>query len=145
MARVTVEDCILVVPNRFQLVMLAAQRSRELSVGGQPSVDRDNDKNPVVALREIADRTIDPESVENALIGSLQKQPETEETAEEVDDLLGVESALTELTSPVIAAGVVDMAVDDDEEEDDVKRPSEKPSMGGSFDDEPSGGENADD
>jgi len=144
MARVTVEDCILVVPNRFQLVMLAAQRSRELSVGGQPTVDRDNDKNPVVALREIADRTVDPEMCESALISSLQKQPESEETAEEVDDLLGVESALTELTSPVIAAGVVDMAVDDDEGEEDVKRASEKPGLGGSFDDEPAGDETAD-
>jgi DNA-directed RNA polymerase subunit omega len=146
MARVTVEDCILVVPNRFQLVMLAAQRSRELSVGGQPTVDRDNDKNPVVALREIADRTIDPAGVENALIGSLQKQPETEETAEEVDDLLGVESALTELTSPVVAAGVVDMATDDEEEEgdDDVKAPSDKTAMG-AFEDEAARDENADD
>ena len=57
MARVTVEDCVLKIPNRFQLVMMAAQRSRELSVGGELTVDRDNDKNPVVALREIADET----------------------------------------------------------------------------------------
>jgi DNA-directed RNA polymerase subunit omega len=147
MARVTVEDCILVVPNRFQLVMLAAQRSRELSVGGQPSVDRDNDKNPVVALREIADRTVDPGAVENALIGSLQKQPETEETAEEVDDLLGVESALTELTSPVVAAGVVDMAIDDEDEdeEDDIKGPADKGAVGGGFEDEADREPNADD
>jgi DNA-directed RNA polymerase subunit omega len=146
MARVTVEDCILIVPNRFQLVMLAAQRSRELSVGGQPTVDRDNDKNPVVALREIADRTVDPAEVENGLIGSLQKHAETEEPAEEVDDLLGVESALTDLSGPVVAAGVVDTAGDEgDLGEDDDSGESSKPGAGGNFEDEPDGGEKPDD
>ena len=58
MARVTVEDCVQRIPNRFELVMMAAQRSRELSVGGELTVVRDNDKNPVVALREIADQTV---------------------------------------------------------------------------------------
>ena len=62
MARVTVEDCILKISNRFQLVMMAAQRSRELSVGDELTVERDNDKNPVVALREIADETIELEA-----------------------------------------------------------------------------------
>ena len=59
MARVTVEDCVERIPNRFELVIMAAQRSRELSVGSELTVERDNDKNPVVALREIADETIE--------------------------------------------------------------------------------------
>ena len=73
MARVTVEDCILKIPNRFQLVMMAAQRSRELSVGQDPTLDRDNDKNPVVALREIAEDTIALPVLENAIIEGLQR------------------------------------------------------------------------
>ncbi len=83
MARVTVEDCVMQVPNRFQLVMLAAQRAREISAGGQLTVDRDNDKNPVVALREIADTTVDLDNLGNALIKGLQRQVETDEPEEE--------------------------------------------------------------
>lgn len=92
MARVTVEDCILKVPNRFELVMLAAQRARNLHRGEAPTVDRDNDKNPVVALREIAEGTIDLEAVRNDLIKSLQRLPEPEPVSEEVQDLLPTES-----------------------------------------------------
>jgi DNA-directed RNA polymerase subunit omega len=83
MARVTVEDCVMQVPNRFQLVMLAAQRAREISAGGQLTVDRDNDKNPVVALREIADTTVDLDNLGNALVKGLQRQVETDEPEEE--------------------------------------------------------------
>jgi len=83
MARVTVEDCVMQVPNRFQLVMLAAQRAREISAGGQLTVDRDNDKNPVVALREIADTTVDLDNLGNSLIKGLQRQVETDEPEEE--------------------------------------------------------------
>ena len=83
MARVTVEDCVMQVPNRFQLVMLAAQRAREISAGGQPTVDRDNDKNPVVALREIADTTVDLDNLGNSLVKGLQRQVETDEPEEE--------------------------------------------------------------
>ena len=83
MARVTVEDCVLKVPNRFDLVMLAAQRARELSVGGALTVDRDNDKNPVVALREIADTTIDIEKLRDSLIQGLQKHADTDEITED--------------------------------------------------------------
>ena len=68
MARVTAEDCIIKVPNRFELVMLAAQRARNISAGAPITVERDNDKNPVVALREIADETIDLKEIENTLI-----------------------------------------------------------------------------
>jgi len=83
MARVTVEDCVMQVPNRFQLVMLAAQRAREISAGGQLTIDRDNDKNPVVALREIAETTVELDSLGNALIKGLQRQVETDEPEEE--------------------------------------------------------------
>jgi DNA-directed RNA polymerase subunit omega len=84
MARVTVEDCVLRVPNRFELVMMAAQRARDISSGAPLTVDRDNDKNPVVALREIADDTVSLDSLGNALIQGLQKQSEQDEPEEDI-------------------------------------------------------------
>jgi DNA-directed RNA polymerase subunit omega len=83
MARVTVEDCVLQVPNRFQLVMLAAQRAREISAGSQLTIDRDNDKNPVVALREIADTTVNLDTLADSLVKGLQRQVEQDEPEEE--------------------------------------------------------------
>ena len=83
MARVTVEDCIESVKNRFELVMLASQRARSLSSGSELTVDRDNDKNPVVALREIAEDKLNLDEIEGSLIRSLQKHIETEEPDEE--------------------------------------------------------------
>jgi DNA-directed RNA polymerase subunit omega len=83
MARVTVEDCVLQVPNRFQLVMLAAQRAREISAGSQLTIDRDNDKNPVVALREIADTTVSLDHLADSLVKGLQRQVEQDEPEEE--------------------------------------------------------------
>jgi DNA-directed RNA polymerase subunit omega len=97
MARVTVEDCILRIPNRFNLVMMAAQRSRELSIGAELTLDRDNDKNPVVALREIAEVTIDLDELENSVVRGLQKHVDTDEPVDETDELLAVEEALSEL------------------------------------------------
>ncbi len=79
MARVTVEDCIDKVENRFDLVLLAGHRARQISSGSQITVDRDNDKNPVVALREIADQTLSPEDLKEDLIHSLQKHVEVDE------------------------------------------------------------------
>ncbi|MBX3453983.1 DNA-directed RNA polymerase subunit omega [Ferrovibrio sp.] len=79
MARVTVEDCVLRVPNRFELVMLASQRARAVSAGAPLTVDRDNDKNPVVALREIADETVDIETLRQRMIGGMQKHVEVDE------------------------------------------------------------------
>ncbi len=73
MARVTVEDCIDKVTNRFDLVLLAAQRAREISGGAELTLDRDRDKNPVVALREIAEETVKPEDLREALVADLQK------------------------------------------------------------------------
>ena len=88
MARVTVEDCVLRVPNRFELVLLAAQRARNISRGEQLTIDRDNDKNPVVALREIADETVVLPELEQDLIKSLSRVPEPEPVDEEVMDLI---------------------------------------------------------
>ena len=73
MARVTVEDCITHIPNRFDLVMTAAQRSRNITAGAPLTIDRDRDKNPVVALREIAETTVDIEGLQESLIKGLQK------------------------------------------------------------------------
>ena len=79
MARVTVEDCVEKIPNRFQLVLLAAQRDRNLSRGEELPLDRDNDKNPVVALREIAESKLAPNDLKEDLIHALQKQVEVDE------------------------------------------------------------------
>ena len=79
MARVTVEDCIDKVENRFELVLLAGHRARMISSGTQIAVDRDNDKNPVVALREIAEKAISPEDLKEELVHSLQKYVEVDE------------------------------------------------------------------
>jgi len=89
MARVTVEDCIDKVDNRFELVLLAAHRGRMISSGSQITVDRDNDKNPVVALREIADEAISPGDLKEDLIHSLQKYVEVDEPEPESVPLIG--------------------------------------------------------
>jgi DNA-directed RNA polymerase subunit omega len=85
MARVTVEDCIDKVENRFDLVLLASHRARMISSGSQITIDRDNDKNPVVSLREIAETTVSPEDLKEDLIHSLQKYVEVDEP--ETDDV----------------------------------------------------------
>jgi DNA-directed RNA polymerase subunit omega len=117
MARVTVEDCIVQIPNRFELVLLAAQRARNIGRGEEMTIDRDNDKNPVVALREIADTTIDLAAVEADLVKSLQRAPEPEPAEEEVLDLIatdenifGVMDVSDELPAE---AGVEDLSPDD--------------------------------
>jgi len=84
MARVTVEDCIDKVDNRFDLVLLASHRARMISSGSQITLDRDNDKNPVVALREIAEKTVSPEDLQEDLIHSLQKYVEVDEPEPDV-------------------------------------------------------------
>ncbi|MBN8937658.1 MAG: DNA-directed RNA polymerase subunit omega [Rhizobiales bacterium] len=84
MARVTVEDCVDKVENRFDLVLLAGHRARMISSGAQITLDRDNDKNPVVSLREIAEKTISPEDLQEDLIHSLQKYVEVDEPEADV-------------------------------------------------------------
>ena len=84
MARVTVEDCVDKVTNRFELVLIASHRARGMSAGAELLVERDNDKNPVVALREIADKKLVPADVREDLVGSLQKQVDIDEPEEEM-------------------------------------------------------------
>ena len=99
MARVTVEDCIEKVSNRFDLVMLASQRAREVSAGAPITVERDNDKNPVIALREIADETVELENLQESLIVSQQKHVEYDLPEEdEVIELLESESNIAGVT-----------------------------------------------
>src|SRR5204862_6843231 len=82
MARVTVEDCVVKGPNRFELVLLAAQRAREFSSGAPLSIDRDDDKNPVVALREIADETVALDQLKSSVVLGMQKNVEIDEPEE---------------------------------------------------------------
>ena len=87
MARVTVEDCIEKIPNRFDLVMVAARRSRDVSSGAEINIERDNDKNPVVALREIAEEMIPVDEISESLIHSLQRHVEIDEPEGDSDDI----------------------------------------------------------
>lgn len=91
MARVTVEDCIEQIPNRFQLVLLAAQRARNISAGAALTIERDNDKNPVIALRELADETVENDELEENIIKSLQRYVEADEPEEDELDLLAIQ------------------------------------------------------
>ncbi len=120
MARVTVEDCVQKVPNRFELVLLAAQRARNLSRGEELTIDRDDDKNPVVALREIAEETIELPRLEQDLIRSLSRAPEPEPADEEVLDLIptdqnifGLQDVSAEEESAVLAAEAEEMSSED--------------------------------
>jgi DNA-directed RNA polymerase subunit omega len=92
MARVTVEDCVEKVPNRFELVMLAAQRARDISRGAAITLDRDNDKNPVVALREIAEEKVELAALEAELVKGQQRLPEPEPVDEPLVDLIPTEN-----------------------------------------------------
>ncbi|MFC0388609.1 DNA-directed RNA polymerase subunit omega [Muricoccus vinaceus] len=119
MARVTVEDCILQVPNRFDLVLLAAQRARAISRGEELTIDRDNDKNPVIALREIADQTVELGGLEQDIIKSLLRAPEPEPVEEEVIDLIATDENIfgvmdvTEESAAEAGMQVEDMSGDD--------------------------------
>ena len=96
MARVTVEDCIDKVDNRFELVLLASHRARLISQGAPITIDRDNDKNPVVALREIADETLAPEDLKEDLIHSLQKHVEVDEPEPDASAMISTADSQTE-------------------------------------------------
>src|SRR3546814_9455357 len=100
MARVTVEDCVDKVTNRFDLVLLAAQRAREVSGGAELTIDRDRDKNPVVALREIAEETITPADLKESLISGLQKvQIDDDEMPDEIGSIAQSDRKSTRLNS----------------------------------------------
>jgi len=130
MARVTVEDCVLKIPNRFELVMTAAQRARDVAAGAGLTVERDNDKNPVVALREIAEENVDFAALEETLIKGLQRYIESDEPEEDEMDVQALaldvsgeaaepnekdEVAEDELTVHDVAAEEVQAAMDEAE------------------------------
>ena len=119
MARVTVEDCVLKVPNRFELVLLAAQRAREVTSGAPLTLDRDDDKNPVVALREIAEETVVLDGLRDSLVRGMQKHVEIDEP-EETPDLEQTLFGITDPTGSVITEDSVDTeeAIEEELEED---------------------------
>lgn len=129
MARVTVEDCVLRIPNRFELVMLAAQRARHISAGAPLVVDRDNDKNPVVALREIAEDAVALDSLEESVIKGMQKYVQIEESIEDLDPAVPDPIALAAVaaTTQVIAE---DDDFGDDDDEMDMDAGGEAATMG---------------
>ena len=110
MARVTVEDCVDKVPNRFELVLLAAHRARAVSAGSPITIERENDKNPVVALREIAEKTISPEDMKEDLIHSMQRYVEVDEPEPDAVPLLSSGSS----DRPVLGRddGSADLVID---------------------------------
>src|SRR5690348_11367738 len=119
MARVTVEDCVVKVPNRFELVLMAAQRAREITSGAPLSLDRDDDKNPVVALREIAEDTVGLDHLQESLVRGMQKQVEMDEPegAPELEQTL---FGIADPTGPVISENEVDEEAVDEELEEDL-------------------------
>ena len=132
MARVTVEDCIDKVDNRFDLVLLASHRARMISSGSQITIERDNDKNPVVALREIAETTVSPGDLKEDLIHSLQKYVEVDEPEPEVPLIgaaagAGVDSDDTEvapsdrMTEEELLKGLEGLAPPEEQPEDDAE------------------------
>ena len=109
MARVTVEDCIEKVENRFELVLLAAQRARDISVGAELQVEKNNDKNPVIALREIAQKKLDNDDLKEGIINGMQRYIEREEGEEDEEDIAALEaemSAAAEIEAMIEAAGI---------------------------------------
>jgi DNA-directed RNA polymerase subunit omega len=120
MARVTVEDCVEKVPNRFELVMLAAQRSRDISAGAEITIDRDNDKNPVVALREIAEETVDHGKLTDALVRSLQKVPEIDEPEEEEPMEMMAAALSTIQEGDDLPSGMSIRSTDSDDDSDEI-------------------------
>ena len=97
MARVTVEDCVDKIPSRYELLMIAAQRAKDISSGSPLTIDRDNDKNSVVALREIAEGTVSIEELQRSLVMGLQKYVEVEEPEEEELEIMAAERELADL------------------------------------------------
>ena len=119
MARVTVEDCVVKVPNRFELVLLAAQRAREITSGAPLSLDRDDDKNPVVALREIAEDTVQLDHLQESLVRGMQKHVEMDEP-EEAPELEQTLFGVADPTGPVIGENEIDEEAVEEELEEDL-------------------------
>ena len=121
MARVTVEDCILKIPNRFELILMASQRAREIGSGAAIMVDRDNDKNPVVSLREIADTDISLEGLGEALIKNHQKVIEIEEDEEEIIDIMEGENEWAAVAAEAVEADVAEAGMQEDFGEEEAE------------------------
>lgn len=124
MARVTVEDCILKIPNRFELVLVSSQRAREIGAGGAMLVDRDNDKNPVVALREIADTDLSLDGLRDALVKNHQKVIEIEENEEDVIDVMEGENEWAQVATSTAETEIADAGMQEDfgdDAEDEVE------------------------
>ena len=118
MARVTVEDCVERVPNRFELVMLAAQRARKIGSGAALTLDRDNDKNPVVALREIAEETVAITDLQEELVRNHQRVIEMDDNEDVIESMQG-EEEWAAIAQQRAAQGMEEFAdIDDDEDED---------------------------
>jgi len=121
-ARVTVEDCIVQVPNRFDLVMLAAQRARDISAGAPLMLDRDRDKNPVVALREIADKKMQLEVLRESIVKGLQKHSDIDRP-EEGGEMLELEQELAATLAQQGAEAAQPRALPGADEYDDTDQP----------------------
>ena len=126
MARVTVEDCIDKIPNRYDLVLIAAQRAKDISAGSPICVDRDNDKNSVVALREISENKVSIEDLQKSLVMGLQKYVEVEEPEEEEIEILSAEKELADIDEQFSSDMITDedlgssMQIHESDDEDDV-------------------------
>jgi DNA-directed RNA polymerase subunit omega len=120
MARITVEDCVEKIPNRFELVMVAAQRARKIGAGSALTVERDNDKNPVIALREIAEETVIVDELKEELVQSYQKIVENDDEDDSVIDLMEGEEEWASIASQ--AEGGEALSADDGEP-DDIAEP----------------------
>ncbi len=117
MARVTVEDCVVRIPNRFELVMLAAQRAREIQAGSPLTVEKDNDKNPVIALREIAENSLDLDILRQSVVQGLQRQVESEEPEDDAMELLAADRDIAGVPEDATRDGIEDeMEIEDAEE-----------------------------
>ena len=116
MARVTVEDCVIKVPNRFELVLLAAQRAREITSGAPLTLDRDDDKNPVVALREIAEETVGLFQLKDSVVRGMQKHVEIDEPEETHE--VELDTTLFGVAAPSVLIEAEDVEAEDLEEED---------------------------
>lgn len=133
MARVTVEDCVEKVPNRFELVMLAAQRARKIGSGAALTVERDNDKNPVVALREIAENTVQVDDLKEELVRNHQRIIEMDDDEDVIESMQG-EEEWAAIAQQRAAQGMEEFeGIDDDEDEDE---PTLEDMAGGTPDDE---------
>ena len=123
MARVTVEDCVRKISNRFELVLVASQRARQIGAGSALTVERDNDKNPVVALREIAVSTVKADDLKDSLINSFRIQVENDPQEDEISDFVAQET-LRFQQAPVSSFDEDDSDEDEDLEEENNENPS---------------------